>query len=155
MPSLTNSTLNTDGNGQRHDVPERYVDGDADGVRCGGTALPDESETHADDGQDVASVHGQPMNNMNMYEQGAGQLNVDGSVKLCRTFKFDTDFNSVTQGSSLLQSGQSMPRPPARSAVRHLPGHRELLQTTHICVARHWQTNITMFMTTGGGPNGA
>ena len=51
----------------------------------------------------------QPLNGVNMFEQGAGQLNVDGAVRLARTYKFDNDFNNVAQGSSLLQSNQSMP----------------------------------------------
>ena len=51
----------------------------------------------------------QPLNGLNMFEQGAGELNVDGAVVLGRNYKFTTDFNTYTQGTTLLQSGLSVP----------------------------------------------
>ena len=51
----------------------------------------------------------QPFNGKNMLEQGAGQLNIDGAVVLGRNYQFATDFNAFTQGTTLLQSGLSMP----------------------------------------------
>jgi subtilisin family serine protease len=51
----------------------------------------------------------------NMLEQGAGQLNIDGAVVLGRNFKFTTDFNTYTPGTTLMQTGLAVPT--ATSAI--------------------------------------
>ena len=43
---------------KRHDVPQRHVDVSTDGFGSGGTAVPDESATDADDGEDGFGIHG-------------------------------------------------------------------------------------------------
>jgi serine protease AprX len=51
----------------------------------------------------------QPLNGYNMLKQGAGELNVDGAVALGRTYQFSTDFNTYGQGTTVLQTGQTVP----------------------------------------------
>ena len=52
----------------------------------------------------------QPINGANMYEQGAGQMNIEGAVRLARVYRSDLDFSlSATSGMSLLASGATFP----------------------------------------------
>jgi subtilisin family serine protease len=51
----------------------------------------------------------QPLNGVNMLEQGAGQLNIDGAVRLGRTYRFDTDFDTFAQNTALRQAGIAFP----------------------------------------------
>ena len=54
----------------------------------------------------------QPLNGYNMFEQGAGQLNLEGAIRFAKTYRTDIDFNSsATSGMSLLATGQSFPTP--------------------------------------------
>ncbi len=51
----------------------------------------------------------QPLAGYNMLEQGAGQLNLDGAVRLAKAYRTDIDFNSMASGGYMIASGQSMP----------------------------------------------
>ena len=52
----------------------------------------------------------QPINGANMFEQGAGQMNIEGAVRLAKTYRSDLDFSlSATSGMSLLASGTTFP----------------------------------------------
>lgn len=54
----------------------------------------------------------QPLNNYNMLEQGAGQLNVEAAVRLTKTLRQDITFSSsVAVGTSMLASGAALPTP--------------------------------------------
>jgi subtilisin family serine protease len=54
----------------------------------------------------------QPLNNVNMFEQGAGQLNVEAAVRLAKSIRQDITFNySVAVGTTILASGASLPTP--------------------------------------------
>ena len=50
----------------------------------------------------------QPLNGYSMFEQGAGQLNIEGAVRLAKAYRTDINFNtSATAGMSLLATGVS------------------------------------------------
>ncbi len=52
----------------------------------------------------------QPLNGYNMLEQGAGQLNIEGAVRLAKAYRTDINFNtSATSGMSLLANGTAFP----------------------------------------------
>ncbi len=69
----------------------------------------------------------QPFNGKNMLEQGAGQLNIDGSVALGRIYKFTTDFNTFTQGTTLLQTGLAVPTASSTIATTTFPWAQGIL----------------------------
>ena len=109
FPSLTNATLNIAGD----DNDMMYLSGTSMStpMASGAAALlfqmnPKMTPTTV---KMLLEYSAQPLNGYNMLEQGAGQLNIEGAVKIARTYKFNADFNSYTKGTSLLQSGQTMP----------------------------------------------
>ena len=52
----------------------------------------------------------QPLSGYNMLEQGAGQLNLEGAVRLAKAYRTDINFNtSATSGMSLLPTGAVFP----------------------------------------------
>ena len=69
----------------------------------------------------------QPFNTKNMLEQGAGQLNIDGAVVLGRNYKFTTDFNTYTQGTTLLQTGLAVPTASSTIATTTFPWAQGIL----------------------------
>ncbi len=109
FPSLTDATLNIEGD----DNDMMYLSGTSMStpVAAGTAALlfqmnPKMTPTTV---KMLLEYSAQPLNGVNMLEQGAGQLNTEGAIKIARTYKFDTDFNSYAKGNSLLQSGQTFP----------------------------------------------
>jgi subtilisin family serine protease len=107
--TLTNSTL--DVAGTDNDMMYQSGTSMATPVASGAAALlfqlnPKLTPTMV---KTILQYTAQPLNGVNMYEQGTGQINVDGAVRLARTYKFDTDFNWVSKGSSLFQPSQSLP----------------------------------------------
>ncbi len=109
FPSLTNATLNITGD----DNDMMYLSGTSMStpMASGAAALlfqmnPKMTPTTV---KMLLEYSAQPLNGYNMLEQGAGQLNIEGAIKIARTYKFDKDFNSYKKGDSLLQSGQSVP----------------------------------------------
>ena len=52
----------------------------------------------------------QPLAGADMFEQGAGELNVDGAVKLAKSVRTDIDLNSAQQGVSLLATSGTSPQ---------------------------------------------
>jgi serine protease AprX len=57
----------------------------------------------------------QPLRNANLVQQGAGQLNIDGAVKIAQTLRTDIASavrnNRIRVGDSLLAPGKSLPAP--------------------------------------------
>lgn len=54
----------------------------------------------------------QPLSGYNMFEQGAGQLNLEGAVRLAKSYKANINFNLLgISGMSLLEAGNSFPTP--------------------------------------------
>ena len=53
----------------------------------------------------------QPIAGADMFEQGAGQLNIDGAVRLARSLRTDADFNTFSKGTSTVSNSWSMPAP--------------------------------------------
>jgi len=52
----------------------------------------------------------QPLNGANMLEQGAGQMNLEGAIRLAKTYRTDVNFNySATYGMNLLATGAIFP----------------------------------------------
>jgi len=51
----------------------------------------------------------QPIAGAKTFEQGAGQLNLDGAVRLARLLKTDVDFQSMAKGTSMVPSGTTVP----------------------------------------------
>ena len=60
----------------------------------------------------------QPIAGANTFEQGAGQLNIDGAVRLARSLRSDVDFNSMAKGASMVPGNWSMP-----NASTSIDGH--------------------------------
>src|SRR4029079_1935451 len=54
----------------------------------------------------VLKYTAQPLSGVNMLEQGAGQLNIDGAVRLARQYKFSVDLDTLTLGSTLVPRSQ-------------------------------------------------
>jgi subtilisin family serine protease len=50
-----------------------------------------------------------PVNGANTFEQGAGELNIDGAMRLARTLRTDVDFQTLSKGNSTVTSPFSMP----------------------------------------------
>ena len=50
-----------------------------------------------------------PVAGANTLEQGAGELNMDGAVRLARSLRTDVDFETAANGSSIMPSGSTMP----------------------------------------------
>ncbi|MEP7039766.1 MAG: S8 family serine peptidase, partial [Acidobacteriota bacterium] len=52
----------------------------------------------------------QPLSGANMLEQGAGQLNIEGAIRLAKAYRTEVNFNtSATAGMNLLAAGSSFP----------------------------------------------
>ena len=51
----------------------------------------------------------QPIAGADMLEQGAGQLNVEGAVRLTRSLRTNVNFATLSRGANLLPSGTSLP----------------------------------------------
>ncbi len=51
----------------------------------------------------------QPLNGHNMMEQGAGQLNVDGAIKIANYIRQDVSFETLAKGSATNAAGASFP----------------------------------------------
>ncbi len=51
----------------------------------------------------------QPLTGVNTFEQGAGQLNIDGAMRLARTLKTDVDFQTLARNTTTVPSGWAMP----------------------------------------------
>ena len=100
MPSLTNSTLNIDGT--NNDMMYQSGTSMATPMAAGAAALlfqmnPKLTPTMV---KMLLQYTSQSMNGVNMYEQGAGQLNVEGVVKLARTYQVRHRFQQ--RGSRLV-----------------------------------------------------
>ena len=106
MPTLTNSTLNI--TGTDNDMMYQSGTSMATPMASGAAALlfqmnPKLTPTMV---KMLLQYTAQPMNGVNMYEQGAGQLNVEGAAKLARTYKFNDGFQ---QRSSRLNASSIGP----------------------------------------------
>src|SRR6185295_5369084 len=51
----------------------------------------------------------QPIAGANTFEQGAGELNLEGAVRLARSLRSDVDFQTLTKGSAMVPAGWTMP----------------------------------------------
>ncbi len=74
----------------------------------------------------ILSYTAQQLPNVNMLEQGAGQLNIEGAVRLAKLVRTDLT-NSTALGASLL-NGSLLPRSPPSTELPS-PGPRALLPT--------------------------
>ena len=57
----------------------------------------------------ILEYSAQPINGYNMFEQGAGELNIDGAVKIANYIRQDVDFMSVSNGGSITATGAVFP----------------------------------------------
>ncbi|HJS52385.1 MAG TPA: S8 family serine peptidase, partial [Pyrinomonadaceae bacterium] len=75
----------------------------------------------------------QPIAGADTLEQGAGQLNIEGAVRLAKSLKKDLNFNAATNGTSTVPFGWSMP-----STSTTIDGHSfqwaQLILTHHAFV---------------------
>ena len=66
----------------------------------------------------------QPVPGADMLEQGAGQLNVEGAIRLASSLRTDVDFNALSRGNSLVPSGWTHPTPSTNIAALPIPAAR-------------------------------
>ncbi len=52
-----------------------------------------------------------PVTGANTFEQGAGEINIDGAVRLARSLRTDLDFQTASNGTSTVPAGWTMPTP--------------------------------------------
>ncbi|MEK7855225.1 MAG: S8 family serine peptidase, partial [Acidobacteriota bacterium] len=50
-----------------------------------------------------------PISGANTFEQGAGQLNIEGAVRLARSLRTDVDFQTLAKGTTMVPTGWVMP----------------------------------------------
>ena len=72
----------------------------------------------------------QPIAGADMFEQGAGQLNMDGAVKLARSLRTDLDFQTAAKGTTLVPAGWVAPAATSTSAETHLTGRSSFSEAT-------------------------
>ena len=51
----------------------------------------------------------QPVSGYSVLEQGAGQMNLEGAIRLASVYRTDIDFNTAASGMNMIASGQSFP----------------------------------------------
>src|SRR5262249_41914130 len=59
----------------------------------------------------ILEYSAQPISGANMLEQGAGQLNVEGAIRLANSMRTDMDFQTAAKGTSLFSTGSTAPTP--------------------------------------------
>ncbi|MFX5046154.1 S8 family serine peptidase, partial [Acinetobacter baumannii] len=51
----------------------------------------------------------QPIPGANPFEQGAGELNIEGAIRLALTLRKDVNFATASNGSTIVNAGISLP----------------------------------------------
>ena len=59
----------------------------------------------------ILQYSAQPIPGANMLEQGAGQLNIEGAVRLAKSFNPSMNFQTATNGTSIVPTGWVAPTP--------------------------------------------
>ncbi|MFH3575351.1 hypothetical protein WAI05_23680, partial [Acinetobacter baumannii] len=50
------------------------------------------------------------------FEQGAGELNIEGAIRLALTLRKDVNFATASNGSTIVNAGISLPAPQSNFA---------------------------------------
>src|SRR5690606_5888880 len=77
----------------------------------------------------------QPIAGANSFEQGAGQLNIEGAVRLAKSLR-DVDYNSLSKGASMVPGGWSMPQTSTTISGHTFPW-AQLVQTNYSYLTGH------------------